>query len=122
MADISMCLNDDCPKKWECYRYTATPSGVWQPFINPKHEGCEHFLQNNSQMYFEEVISRKNERIAELEANYETLRSIAHDVVNEFNNADATLQGRLSLTLENMVPLIDLLEAALLEEDNESNR
>ena len=30
MADITMCINEFCPKKKECYRYTATPEELHQ--------------------------------------------------------------------------------------------
>jgi len=33
MADISMCQGGVCPIKEKCYRFTATPSMVWQAYI-----------------------------------------------------------------------------------------
>lgn len=33
MPDISMCPGDDCPRKEDCYRYTATPSPYRQSYF-----------------------------------------------------------------------------------------
>jgi hypothetical protein len=30
MNDITMCVNKDCPRKLECYRYMAVPDDYWQ--------------------------------------------------------------------------------------------
>lgn len=30
--DISMCRNEDCPSKEDCYRFKATP-GFWQSYM-----------------------------------------------------------------------------------------
>lgn len=30
MADITMCMNDGCPDRDNCYRATATPNEHWQ--------------------------------------------------------------------------------------------
>ncbi len=32
MADISMCLGKNCPKKKKCYRYTARPNPYAQSY------------------------------------------------------------------------------------------
>lgn len=32
MPDISMCKNEECKFKNECYRFTATPSEVYQTY------------------------------------------------------------------------------------------
>ena len=47
MPDISMCGNDDCPLRKQCYRHEATPSD-WQSWCNfePDEKGnCEHFME-----------------------------------------------------------------------------
>ena len=50
MPDISMCTNEACVDKKQCYRYTATPSS-WQSFM--KFDGpsgdspCSAFWQND---------------------------------------------------------------------------
>lgn len=56
MPDISMCINEDCPLKQTCYRYTAPPNEFWQPYINFKYvtddKGmvtCEGYWDNKKQ-------------------------------------------------------------------------
>ena len=47
MADISMCLNEDCPLKEKCYRYTA-PASDYQYYSDFKYvegEGCDFFWE-----------------------------------------------------------------------------
>lgn len=49
MADISMCSNDVCAKRKNCYRYTAIHNPYYQAyaiFSNDK-EGCEYFWDNS---------------------------------------------------------------------------
>jgi len=49
MADISMCLNKDCPKKEQCYRFTAPPDEPYQWYseFKPDENGeCEDFVDN----------------------------------------------------------------------------
>jgi len=48
--DISMCLNENCIKKDDCYRYTATPSEYRQSYddFSPrdnteKNFSCSHY-------------------------------------------------------------------------------
>lgn len=46
MPDICMCKDEECPKKNECYRYTAIPSEFMQVYfsVSPrKDEVCEYF-------------------------------------------------------------------------------
>lgn len=47
MPDISMCPGNNCPKKEECYRFTAIPNEPWQAYFiaNPDPDGaaCEFF-------------------------------------------------------------------------------
>lgn len=45
MADITMCGNDNCTKREQCFRYTATPS-QWQSyaaFTQDEYGKCIHF-------------------------------------------------------------------------------
>ena len=44
MPDIAMCLNEECPRKAECYRYMARPSEYRQSYMAFKAEGCEDFV------------------------------------------------------------------------------
>jgi hypothetical protein len=48
MPDISMCINEDCPMKLTCYRYTATPTPLRQSYMSFKWDdtGCDHFWPN----------------------------------------------------------------------------
>ena len=44
MPDITMCLNNNCPRKTRCYRYCAVPSD-WQSFAHFEHKECENFRE-----------------------------------------------------------------------------
>lgn len=46
MPDITMCNNNKCTLKEDCYRYTAKPNPYRQSYADFKQiEGdCEHFL------------------------------------------------------------------------------
>jgi hypothetical protein len=61
MPDITMCQNDKCPLKDECYRHTATPDPYLQSYsrfnyvktvvrenqrVVRVYHGCEHFIDN----------------------------------------------------------------------------
>lgn len=59
MPDITMCLNERCPIKSTCYRYTAHPNEYWQSYSNFEYDpefGCDDFISND----FMEVKSRRN--------------------------------------------------------------
>ena len=47
MPDISMCRDDACPSRQQCYRFTATPSQFLQSYGSfgrmPDAEKCDHF-------------------------------------------------------------------------------
>lgn len=45
MPDITMCAANECPKKYECYRYLAEPGRRQSYFSEPKfnENGCAHF-------------------------------------------------------------------------------
>lgn len=32
MPDITMCTNEDCPQRWQCYRAQATPKEIGQSY------------------------------------------------------------------------------------------
>tara|TARA_R110000737_G_C14624761_1_gene494607 strand:- start:34167 stop:34343 length:177 start_codon:yes stop_codon:yes gene_type:complete len=52
MPDISMCANQFCPRKEDCYRFTATPSPHRQSYavFKPDADGdCEHYWDNEKQ-------------------------------------------------------------------------
>ena len=47
MPDISMCTNDACPKRKECYRFMAKPC-EWQSYagFEPDEDGeCKKFME-----------------------------------------------------------------------------
>jgi hypothetical protein len=49
MADITMCNDDECPKKEYCYRFTAKPNPYRQSYFtySPKQmDGCPEYLCN----------------------------------------------------------------------------
>jgi hypothetical protein len=52
MPDISMCKGTDCPKKEQCYRYTAEPDSHWQSYFTspPTKDGeCGYFWPDKIQ-------------------------------------------------------------------------
>lgn len=56
MADISMCLNENCKIKSDCYRYTAKPNPwrqSYSKFDSKNGEKCVHFIK---------IRKEKNER------------------------------------------------------------
>ena len=61
MPDITMCQNDACTLRHECYRFTAKPNpfyqsyGVFEPYMKKlRYDGrvvdelpyCKHFIDN----------------------------------------------------------------------------
>ena len=45
MPDITMCLNEECPRKTECYRYMAEPNG-WQSYAAfDDGKKCKDFIK-----------------------------------------------------------------------------
>ena len=54
MPDITMCENEKCPFKEECFRYTAKPSehrqsySMFEPTIVDGKITCEWFLDNKN--------------------------------------------------------------------------
>ena len=46
MADITMCKDNTCPKKEQCYRFTANKNEFWQSYFmaSPREdEKCNYF-------------------------------------------------------------------------------
>ena len=47
MPDITMCNGESCPKKEDCWRFTATPDKYWQSYFSEspmaKYGECDHF-------------------------------------------------------------------------------
>lgn len=41
MPDISMCANQVCPKRADCFRYLAVPSDFRQPYRNFEWAKCD---------------------------------------------------------------------------------
>ena len=50
MPDISMCMNETCKSKKQCYRYTATPTEGQQSYsgfkVEQGNERCASFISN----------------------------------------------------------------------------
>ena len=54
MPDISMCKNETCKLKKECYRCMAEPSKYWQSYadIKPNKKGeCDYFIKYSLQKH-----------------------------------------------------------------------
>lgn len=56
MPDISMCINEECPLKQLCYRYTAPADEIYQAYGDFKYginkngiPECDHFWDNKKQ-------------------------------------------------------------------------
>lgn len=52
MSDYTLCLRRDCPSRYKCWRYTATPCEVGQSYFAPPYlpivDGkCEQFIAND---------------------------------------------------------------------------
>lgn len=50
MADIMMCMGDNCENREKCYRYTAPINKFWQSVFTetPKEKPCQHFWDNEN--------------------------------------------------------------------------
>lgn len=51
MPDISMCLNDECKFKKDCYRFTAKPGEFMQTYslFKCKDKGKESYFWDNKE-------------------------------------------------------------------------
>ena len=47
MPDISMCKNEDCDRKNQCFRYTAIPS-IYQAYCSFKSKNCKYFIRDEN--------------------------------------------------------------------------
>jgi len=51
MPDITMCNNEDCKQKEQCYRYKAKPTpyrqSYWADSVVDEKRECEYFMQIN---------------------------------------------------------------------------
>lgn len=74
MADISMCENQQCPSKEQCYRFKAIPS-TYQSYANFTPEKGEDKCE-----YFEQIYETKENKISTLEDSLE-------DATEEFENS-----------------------------------
>jgi len=49
MPDIAMCMNQECPSRNDCHRYTAQPNELRQSYADFKPDSsgkCESFWPN----------------------------------------------------------------------------
>ncbi len=44
MPDITLCMNQECPKKESCYRFMAIPDVLQSYASFPGGEDCDHFM------------------------------------------------------------------------------
>lgn len=42
MPDIAICVNTECPRRMDCYRYRAIPD-EYQTMFKPNADTCQHF-------------------------------------------------------------------------------
>ena len=48
MADMTMCENENCPLRSDCYRVQCTPNPLWQSYsfyVYDETKGCEDYIQ-----------------------------------------------------------------------------
>ena len=55
MPDISMCNNEKCDKKNECYRYMAIPNS-WQSYADFDEKDCGYFMPIGNKPIIKEKI------------------------------------------------------------------
>lgn len=66
MSDITICINEACPRKDVCYRYQAVWSEYWQSvcvFVPEGDTSCEHFsaIQKGDRLE-RDVVRRKDNK------------------------------------------------------------
>lgn len=56
MADISMCLNEECPKKYQCHRFTAYFSKyqIVSDFKPDEDGNCDYFWDNTERKKYKQ--------------------------------------------------------------------
>lgn len=62
MPDISMCLNKDCPRHRECYRFMAIPDRKqgYSHFVNTDGT-CDYFIAIEEGMKTKKIEEKENE-------------------------------------------------------------
>jgi len=65
MADISMCMNDFCDSRYQCYRYTAIPDKYQSYFLLEMmdSQNCEYFWDNKGCRNREDPDDRKKRKM-----------------------------------------------------------
>lgn len=66
MSDISMCLNKECPKKNDCYRFRAIPHPTYQSYADFKYDsinGCEAFWPLEQGMRLKNIKENEKARL-----------------------------------------------------------
>jgi len=58
MPDITMCQQENCEKKLECFRYMAEPNPKWQSYVEFNEEFCGK--NNNYKML---IRIRENDKL-----------------------------------------------------------
>jgi len=48
MSDIAKCLNKECDKKDECYRFTVKPNEFWQAYGGFECKNYNYFIDNKN--------------------------------------------------------------------------
>lgn len=51
MADITLCKDDTCPKRYECFRYMTIPSNTMQSYFmsSPRiGDECDYFSEDRN--------------------------------------------------------------------------
>ena len=63
MPDITMCLDHQCSKKNNCYRYLAKPSPYQSYFVgSPRNDNsCKQYWENLSQQITQALERGKND-------------------------------------------------------------
>ena len=57
MPDIAKCYGQDCPYKYQCYRYTSEPSELQAYFIDaPIKDGrCDYYWGENAEQIWNKL-------------------------------------------------------------------
>lgn len=64
MPDISLCVNKECEKRQQCYRYRAIAHPYWQSFaaFKPDEDGeCDYFWSVDGLEEYLEDMSEEDE-------------------------------------------------------------
>lgn len=60
MPDITICVNDDCPLSYSCWRFNCPPSQYRQSYTMCKPEINEVLDEVDCKMYLETPNNKKN--------------------------------------------------------------